>query len=158
LDCHESHLTFVRSSCLNGFNVLPSFHPQSAERAEGGNDVAISASIARWIVIALFAFLAALSLATVTLAQPAQAAERPLQVVLAQESDDDDDDDGGNDDDGGARGGAGRQIPRGGVDTGAGGTAAAGVSALPYALTGGGVVLAGLAAALRRRSRSGDEG
>jgi hypothetical protein len=77
------------------------------------------------------------------------------------------DDDGGargGDDDGGARGdddakGGVREVPAGGVETGAGGTAAASDGALPGwgvgSLMAGGVLLVGAVAALLRRVTGG---
>jgi hypothetical protein len=128
----------------------------------------VRAMIARWLVVVSLALLATLSLAVVALAQPAHAAGTRAEVLLVQDDDDDgDDDDGGRDDDGDDDGGGGRddggrddggvgEVPRGGVDTGAGGTAPTSAGTLPYALGGGAVLagLAGLGAALWRRARS----
>ncbi|HEV3015167.1 MAG TPA: hypothetical protein VG499_17990 [Actinomycetota bacterium] len=87
-------------------------------------------------------------------ARPAEAGPRPAVAVV--QDDDDDDDDG--DDDGGGRGddsGGVRDVPQGGIDTGAGGTAAgaegrSGPGAVPYALAGGGLLVAAAMALLRR--------
>jgi hypothetical protein len=131
----------------------------------------VRAMIARWLVVVSLALLATLSLAVVALAQPAHAAGTRAEVLLVQDDDDDGgDDDGGRDDDGDDDDGGGRgdddgrdddddgvgEVPRGGVDTGAGGTAPTSAGTLPYALGGGAALagLAGLGAALWRRARS----
>ena len=126
----------------------------------------------RRLVIAWLALLAFIALAAVMTARPAEAAPRPV-VAVVQDDDDgggDDADDGRGDDDSGARGddddddggrggdddsGGVRDVPQGGIDTGAGGTAAgaegrSGPGAVPYALAGGGLLVAAALALLRR--------
>jgi hypothetical protein len=122
----------------------------------------------RRLVVAWLALLAFFALAAVMTARPAEAAPRPA-VAVVQDDDDgggDDADDGRGDDDSGARGddddggrgddsGGVRDVPQGGIDTGAGGTTAgaegqSGPSAVPYALAGGGLLVAAAVALLRR--------
>jgi hypothetical protein len=112
----------------------------------------------RRLVVAWLALLAFFALAAVMTARPAEAAPRPT-VAVVQDDDDGDDDDGGGDDDSGARGdddgGGVRDVPQGGIDTGAGGTTAgadgqSGPGAVPYALAGGGLLVAAVGALLRR--------
>lgn len=108
----------------------------------------------RRLVIAWLALLAFFALAAVMTARPAEAGPRPA-VAVVQDDDDGGDDD---DDDGGGRGddsGGVRDVPQGGIDTGAGGTAAgaegrSGPGAVPYALAGGGLLVAAAVALLRR--------
>ena len=106
----------------------------------------------RRLAVAWLALLAFFALAAVLTARPAEASPRPT-VAVVQDDDGDDDDDGarGGDDD---RGGV-RDVPQGGIDTGAGGTTAAadgrsGPGAVPYALAGGGLLVAVVGALLRR--------
>jgi hypothetical protein len=108
----------------------------------------------RRLSIAWLALLAFFVLAAVMTARPAEASPRPAVAVVQ-----DDDDDGG--DDGGGRGdddsGGVRDVPQGGIETGAGGTAGAegqsGPGAVPYALAGGGLLAAAAVALLRRVTR-----
>ena len=107
----------------------------------------------RRLVFTWLALLAFFALAAVMTARPAEAAPRPA-VAVVQDDDDgggDDDDDGRGDDDGGGV----RDVPQGGIDTGAGGTTAgaegqSGPGAVPYALAGGGLLVAAAVALLRR--------
>jgi hypothetical protein len=113
----------------------------------------------RRLVIAWLALLAFFALAAVMTARPAEAAPRPA-VAVVQDDDDggDDDDDGRGDDDSGGRGDDDdgvRDVPQGGIETGAGGTTAgaegqSGPGAVPYALAGGGLLVAAAMALLRR--------
>jgi hypothetical protein len=114
--------------------------------------VAFRSLMLRWLVVSWLALLAFFALAAVMTARPAEAAPRPA-VAVVQDDDDDDDDDGarGGDDDGGGV----RDVPQGGIDTGAGGTTAgadgqSGPGAVPYALAGGGLLVAAVGALLRR--------
>lgn len=100
----------------------------------------------RRLVIAWLALLAFFALAAVMTARPAEAGPRPAVAVVQ-----DDDDGGGRGDDSGGV----RDVPQGGIDTGAGGTAAgaegrSGPGAVPYALAGGGLLVAAAVALLRR--------
>lgn len=116
----------------------------------------------RRLVVTWLALLAFFALAAVMTARPAEAAPRPAVAVVQDDDDggDDDADDGrGDDDDGGGRGdddgGGVRDVPQGGIDTGAGGTTAgaegqSGPGAVPYALAGGGLLVAAAVALLRR--------
>jgi hypothetical protein len=106
----------------------------------------------RRLVVAWLALLAFFALAAVMTARPAEATPRPT-VAVVQDDDDDDGDDGGGD--GGDDGGGVRDVPQGGIDTGAGGTTAgadgqSGPGAVPYALTGAGLLVAAVGALLRR--------
>jgi hypothetical protein len=119
----------------------------------------------RRLVVAWLALLAFFALAAVMTARPAEAAPRPaVAVVQDDDGGGDDADDGRGDDDSGARGdddgrgddsGGVRDVPQGGIDTGAGGTTAgaegqSGPGAVPYALAGGGLLVAAAVALLRR--------
>jgi hypothetical protein len=121
----------------------------------------------RRLVFTWLALLAFFALAAVMTARPAEAAPRPAVAVVQDDDDggDDADDDGRGDDDSGARGDDddggrgddddGRGVPQGGIDTGAGGTTAGaegqtGPGAVPYALAGGGLLVAAAVALLRR--------
>jgi hypothetical protein len=124
----------------------------------------------RRLVVAWLALLAFFALAAVMTARPAEAAPRPTVAVVQDGDDDDGDDDDGGDDDSGARGddddddgarggdddgGDVRDVPQGGIDTGAGGTTAgangqSGPGVVPYALAGGGLLVAAVGALLRR--------
>jgi hypothetical protein len=117
----------------------------------------------RRLAVAWLALLAFFALAAVLTARPAEASPRPT-VAVVQDDDGGDDDSGArgdDDDDDGARGGGGdddggvRDVPQGGIDTGAGGTTAgavgqSGPGAIPYALAGGGLLVAVVGALLRR--------
>lgn len=99
----------------------------------------------RRIVITWLALLAFFALAAVMTARPAEAAPTPVVAVVQ-----DDDGGRGDDDSGGVR-----DVPQGGIDTGAGGTTAgaegqSGPGAVPYALAGGGLLVAAAVALLRR--------
>ena len=120
------------------------------------SQVAFKSPMLRRLVVAWLALLAFFALAAVMTARPAEAAPRP--TVAGVQDDDGDDDDGGGDDSG-ARGdddgGGVRDVPQGGIDTGAGGTTAgadgqSGPGAVPYALAGGGLLVAAVGALLRR--------
>jgi hypothetical protein len=118
------------------------------------SQVVIRSPMLRRFAVAWLALLAFFALAAVLTARPAEASPRPtVAVVQDDDGGDDDDDDGarGGDDD---RGGV-RDVPQGGIDTGAGGTTAAadgrsGRGAVPYALAGGGLLVAVVGALLRR--------
>ena len=104
----------------------------------------------RRLVIPWLALLAFFALAAVMTARPAEAGPRPA-VAVVQDDDDGGDDDGVRDDDSGGV----RDVPQGGIDTGAGGTTAgaegrSGPGAVPYALAGGGLLVAAAVALLRR--------
>jgi hypothetical protein len=111
--------------------------------------VAFKSTMLRRLLVAWLALLAFFALAAVMTVRPAEAAPRPTVAVVQ------DDDDGGDD---GARGGDDdgvRDVPQGGIDTGAGGTTAgaegqSGPGAVPYALAGGGLLVAAVTALLRR--------
>jgi hypothetical protein len=128
--------------------------------------VTFTSPMLRRLVVAWLALLAFFALAAVMTARPAEAAPRPV-VAVVQDDDDggDDADDGRGDDDSGARGGDddggrgddddGRGVPQGGIDTGAGATTAGaegqtGPGAVPYALAGGGLLVAAAVALLHR--------
>jgi hypothetical protein len=112
--------------------------------------VAFKSPMLRRLLVAWLALLAFFALAAVMTVRPAEAAPRPTVAVVQ------DDDDGGDDD--GARGGDDdgvRDVPQGGIDTGAGGTTAgadgqSGPGAVPYALAGAGLLVAAVGALLRR--------
>jgi hypothetical protein len=146
---------------------------KTADRKE--SQVEIRSLLLRQLPVVLLALLALFGLAAITTAQPAEAAPRTA-VAVAQDDDDGGDDDDGDDgredddDDGGSSAGRGgddddddtkggvRDVPSGGVDTGAGGTAAgdsaSSGSGVPYLITGG-VLLVGAVAALVRRVNGG---
>jgi hypothetical protein len=127
-------------------------HPAHPIRKE--SQVTFRSPMLRRLFIAWLALLAFFALAAVMTARPAEAAPRPAVAVVQDDDsgarDDDDDDGGGRDDDSGG----GRDVPQGGIDTGAGGTAGAegqpGPGAVPYALAGGGLLVAAAVALLRR--------
>jgi hypothetical protein len=124
------------------------------------SQVVFRSPMLRRLVVTWLALLAFFALAAVMTARPAEAAPRPAVAVVQDDDDGDDDadDDGRGDDDSGARGdddGGVRDVPQGGIDTGAGGTTAgaegqSGPGAVPYALAGGGLLVAAAVALLRR--------
>jgi hypothetical protein len=114
---------------------------------------------ARWVVVAFLATLATLALSAVTLAQPAEAAPRVAALAVAGDDDGRGDDDGARGDDDGARGdddaeGGVRDVPFGGVETGAGGTAASDRTqagpGVPLLVAGGALLVGAVTALLRR--------
>ena len=147
--------------------------PASGTPIRKESQVTFRSPMLRRLVIAWLALLAFFALAAVMTARPAEAAPRPVVAVVQDDDDgggDDDADDGRGDDDSGARGddddddgggggdddsGGVRDVPQGGIDTGAGGTAAgaegrSGPGAVPYVLAGGGLLVAAVTALLRR--------
>jgi hypothetical protein len=148
--------------------------PASGTPIRKESQVTFRSPMLRRLVIAWLALLAFFALAAVMTARPAEAAPRPVVAVVQDDDDgggDDADDDGRGDDDSGARGdddddddggrggdddsGGVRDVPQGGIDTGAGGTTAgaegqSGPGAVPYALAGGGLLVAAATALLRR--------
>jgi hypothetical protein len=130
--------------------------------------VAFRLRLLRQLAVAFLALLGFIALTAVLSARPAQAGPaRGVAMVQDDDADDDrGDDDSGRDDDGAGRGdddddggrdddrGGVNDVPVGGIDTGAGGTAggAGGLTVpatAPY-LVGGGLLLAGAVALLRR--------
>jgi hypothetical protein len=143
--------------------------PASGTPIRKESQVTFRSPMLRRLIIAWLALLAFFALAAVMTARPAEAAPRPVVAVVQDDDDgggDDADDDSGargdddDDDDDGGRGGDDdsggvRDVPQGGIDTGAGGTTAgaegqSGPGAVPYALAGGGLLVAAVTALLRR--------
>jgi hypothetical protein len=158
LSCFAVPVVFRSIACV--WCLRPA-HPIRKE-----SQVTFGSPILRRLVVAWLALLAFFALAAVMTARPAEAAPRPAVAVVQDDDDggDDDsgargdDDSGGRGDDDGGRGddsGGVRDVPQGGIDTGAGGTTAgaegqSGPGAVPYALAGGGLLVAAAVALLRR--------
>jgi hypothetical protein len=125
--------------------------PASGTPIRKESQVTFRSPMLRRLVIAWLALLAFFALAAVMTARPAEAAPRPVVAVVQDDDDGGGDDDGRGDDDSGGV----RDVPQGGIDTGAGGTTAgaegqSGPGAVPYALAGGGLLVAAVTALLRR--------